>query len=350
MLETTTEINPEAAEASLREALKPTVVEAAPSGKSDTAPQQTAETVKVEGETKPDSTLNDTRATADKDKPAPTDKIETVTDNKSGYAKNQDRLEKTWKSVNERKTQLDAQEAQLKQQASELESRASKLQLDSVKAKSKFSPEQYEEAATNRIASSEQLLLQADGLDKRAEKLEADGKYGESELAKKQAQDLREQAAGEKYSAKQLKEMAEKLRKNPEPTLKQHQDTLEQHRQHYTVEAAKVWPDLAVAGSEFQKAVLGHLNDAAKSGLDPKENPVLIYHVARLVAAETAAARVPVMEKELGVMQARVKELEALTAPEGGKPATQRSTAAPADFSKMTLEQMESQLRADSRR
>jgi hypothetical protein len=44
-------------------------------------------------------------------------------------------------------------------------------------------------------------------------------------------------------------------------------------------------------------------------------HPQSIYLVTQLTAAESSAARVPAMEKELSQMKARVKELETLTAP-----------------------------------
>ena len=349
-------ISPEAAEASLREALTapaPEVMTA--TDKSESQSQQTATTDKVEGEKQPDSLTTDTLATADKTKqPEATDKNKTETQpeakGKSEFAKNAERLDKTWKAVNEQKSKLAEQDAQLKAREQAIAQREQKIQLDAVRAKSKFTPEQYEATATDRLNSAEQLVLQAKGLDKQAEEMEAAGEYGKAELAKQKAQDLREQAAGEKYSAKQLKSMAENLRKNPEPTLQQHQATMEQHKKHYLLEAAKVWPDVAKEGSEFQKQMAAHLQAASQSGLDANENPVLFYHVARLTAAETAAARVPGLEKELGAAKARVKELESLTAPSGGITVAHKSESAPADFSKLTLEQQEAQLRLDNKR
>ena len=343
------EITPEAAEASLREALTSPAPEATKAlEQSDTTPQQTAEPVKEGVEKQPESSPTDTLATAAKKPAEATKKNETQTDaKKSDFAKNAERLDKTWKSVNERKVQLDATEAAIKQREAAIAAQEQRVKLAEAKAKNKFTPEQYETAATNKLQSASQVELQAKGLDKQAEELEAAGEYGKAELAKKQAQDLRDQAAGEKYSAKQLKEMAENLRKNPEPTLQQHQVTMEQHKRHYLLEAANVWPDVEKVGSEFQKKMAVHLQAAAQQGLDPNENPIVFYHVARLTAAEAAAARVPVLEKDLGAAQARVKELEKLTAPGGGQPATQTSQSAPTDFSKMTLEQQEAWLRAN---
>jgi len=353
MTETLETISPATAETNLREALTPTAPEVSEAAEqSAPTPQQTAEVTDATVEKLPDSLTDDTRATADKAKqPEATDKNEETQTSpnakqQSDFAKNAERLDKTWKSVNERKATLDTREAAIKQQETALQQQAAKIQIEAARAKQKFTPEQYDTAAVNKVNSAEQLTLQADGLDKRAEQLDGAGEYGKAELARKQAQDLRDQANGEKYSAKQLKDMAESLRKNPDPTIQQHKATMEQHKRHYLLEAAKVWPDVAKDGSEFQKVMAGSLQALARGGIDPEENPVLFYHVAQAAANQLTAARVPKMEKELGAAQARVKELEGLTAPGGGKGATPPSEAAPVDFAKMSLAQQESHLRA----
>jgi hypothetical protein len=317
------------------------------------APHQPEEKSKPAGKT-PDSKSTDTPAGAEPKPPTePEKKIETPPEKPkkdangnvpSAFSKNAQRLEKNWKAVQERTTQLDASEAQLKQREQTIAQREQKAQLADARAKSKFTPEQYEQAASGKLKSAETLTLQADGLDRRAEQLEADGKYGEAELAKKQAQDLREQAAGVKYTARQMKEMAENLRKNPDPTIEQHKAAMEGQKKYYLVEAAKQWPDLAKDGSEFQKQMAGHLKAAADLGIDPNEFPSIFYHAARLTAAETAAARVPAMDKELGELRAKVKELELLTTPGGGQGSAQRQPEAGAK----TDEQEEAELRHEA--
>jgi alkylhydroperoxidase/carboxymuconolactone decarboxylase family protein YurZ len=102
---------------------------------------------------------------------------------------------------------------------------------------------------------------------------------------------------------------------------------------------------VAKDGSEFQNTMAAHLQAAANQGLNPEENPVVFYHVARLTAAEATAARVPKLEKELGAAQARVKELEALTAPGGGNSAAQRISTEPEDVKNLSVEQLEARMR-----
>lgn len=315
------------------EAAEPNLPQEAFEQTADGKLQQSEAAAENTGDPQPESLTDDTRAAAEqKTAEATENKTETQTevkteakaDKKSEFARSGERLDKTWKAVNEAKAAQAATEATLKAREQAIAQREEQVNLQAAKAKQKFTPDQYDTAAANKLASVETLELQARGLDAKSKEHEDAGEYGKSEMAKQQAQDLLEQAAGEKYSAKQLKEMGEQLRKNPEPTLQQHQAKMEQHRRHYLLEAAKVWPDVAKDGSEFQKSMAGHLQAAAQQGLDANENPILFYHVARLTAAETTAARVPKLEKDLGAAQARVKELEKLTAPGGGSGATQR--------------------------
>jgi hypothetical protein len=347
MTETLPEISAEQAEVDLRAAISP-ASESKPveTAKSEPKEQQAAQKEVAEVK-QPNETQSGTPAAAEK-APVTTDKTETTkpeAKKQSDFAKNQERLDKTWKSVNERKAQLDTTEATLKQREQALTIKEQKIALEAAKAKSKFTPEQYEAASAAKANSIRQLELQAKGLEAQASEFDDSGLAGKAELARQQAQDIREQAAGEKYSAKQLKEMAENLRKNPDPTLAQHQAQLAQHKQHYLIEAAKKWPDLAKEGSEFQKKMTENLQAAAQQGLIAEENPVMFYHVARLVAAESEAARVPELVQKLGVAEAKVKELEALTAVGGGKTVVQGQPEGEKSFGQMTVDEQEASLR-----
>jgi hypothetical protein len=241
----------------------------------------------------------------------------------SKFAADKERLDKTWKSVNDRKTELDTRETTLKAKEQALAIREQKAAVTEARAKNKFTPEQYLTAGQNKLKAAENLAVQADGWDRRADELERNGKFAEAEQHRAKAKELREQSQAERYQARQMEQMADHLRKNPDPTLEQHKATMESHKKHYLIEAAKRWPDVAVPNSEFQKVMAGHLQAAAQQGLDPAENPVVFYHAARLTAAETAAARVPDLEKKLSAAEAKIKELEALTAPGGGKGSAQ---------------------------
>lgn len=300
--------------------------------------QQTATMEKTIGEQQPKSSETDTPATAENKPAEATEKDQKPeakpeekpadTKGKSKFAADKERLDKTWKSVNEQKTQLTAKEQALAAREQQIAQREQKASLAEAKARNKFTPEQYLQAGQNKLQSAESMAIQADGLDRRAEQLEQAGNYTEAAKLQAQAKSIRDQSTAERVLAKQMQDMAEHLKKNPDPTLEQHKATLENHKRHYLLEAAKAWPDVAVANSAFQKRMAEHLQAAAQQGLNPEENPSIFYHVARLTAAEAAAARVPDLEKKLGAATARVKELEALTSPGGGKGSAQTQPAA----------------------
>lgn len=262
------------------------------------------------------------------------------------FANDAVRRDKSWKALNAEKEAFTKEREALATQKTQLEQQQQQFQQRQAKANNRFTPEQYEQAATNKANEAEQLLLQADGVDRRADKLEEAGKAGEAELERRKASDLREQATGNKHIAKQYKQFAEHARKNPDPTAAQVAQQNQQKIQAYTIEAAKQWPQLAVKDSPFQQAMVRILGEARKAGLDENENPALRYHAARLVAAELASARVPDLEKKLGAAQARVKELEAFTAPGGGVGSVQ--TPSNKSFEELSEAEQEAQLRSQA--
>ena len=301
-------------------------------GQAAPEPQQPAEQVEP-GTTEPDPLATDTPAEADpkpstepkdksSEKPKPGDKPPVEDPNKSKFAKDAQRRDTSWKALNAEKQALQTERAAFELRRQQLDRQQEQFTLKQAKSQSRITPEQYEQTGVAKISSAQNLDLVADGLERRAEKLEADGKYGEAENCKAQARAKREEAAGDRALARMYKGMAETARKAPaDPTLEQIRQRNAQHKQHYTLEAAKQWPELAKEGSAFQKTMAGHLRAASEQGIDPDEHPIIMYHAARLTAAETAAASVPGLTKKLGELQAKVKELELLTAPGGGQPA-----------------------------
>jgi hypothetical protein len=293
---------------------------------------QTEAVSQVEGEQLPNKTLpTDTPATAEeKLKAAEAAKVDTqkpeakVEDkNKSKFAADAERRDKSWKTINERKTALDAQETAFKQRESQIAQREQKLEQERAKSSTKYTPEQYETAAEKMSGLAESYLMQSKGFDKQAEEFEEAGDYAKAEQAKAKALELKEASIVQKTDAKRAKEAAEYLRKNPDPTVAQVQEKNQKALQHFTMEAAKKWPDLVKDGSEFQKQMASSESVLEKSGLSVSENPVLRYFVAEFVAEKSAAARVPDLERKLGEAEAKVKELELLTSPGGGKGSVQ---------------------------
>lgn len=245
-------------------------------------------------------------------------------DGRSHYAKNTERLEKTWKAVNERKGQLDARERQLGAREQAVQQAEQRFAERQSLARARVTPEQNEQAAQQKLAQAGSFAEQAEAWEARAQKLEGEGRFQEADRAKGNAKSLRQQAHQAEALAELYRQNAEHTRRHPDPTLAQVRERKQAELRNWTLEAARHWPDVARTGSEFQKVMAGHLQTAARQGLDPGEFPMMVYHAARLTAAETAAARVPGMERELGELRAKVKDLEALTSPGGGKGAVQR--------------------------
>lgn len=266
---------------------------------------------------------------------------------KSDFAKANERKDTSWKNLNAEKEAFAKERDALQQQKQQLEQQQQEFQQRQAKAQNRFTPEQYEQAAKNRLTEADSMLLRADGMDKRANDLEEAGKAGEAELMRRESKQLREDAAGEKGLAKQYNKLAQNARNNPDPTAQQIQQQNNQKIQAYTLEAAKQWPDIAVKDSPLQKATAILLNEARGNGLNEQENPAIRYHAIRLAAAELASARVPDMEKQLGALQAKVKELEALTAPGGGQGSVQVAQGGKS-FDEMSDAEQEASLRSQA--
>lgn len=291
---------------------------------AEPAPQQPVETPS-EASPKPDSLPTGTPAEVEP-KPSTEPKTETqkaAEKNKSSFVKNAERLDKSWNAVNAEKVRLEALDVAIKQRESSFKRQEENFKLQQSRTQQRFTPQQYEEASQNKLKLADNLALMADGLDRKADELENAGKLLESQQAKQQAQEKRDEAAAERGLARQMKTMAGQAQSTPDASVVQIQARRQQEKQHYTLEAAKAWPDVAKAGSEFQKKMAEHLNAAAQQGISPDEYPIMMYHAARLTAAETTAARVPVMEKELGELRAKVKDYEKLTSPGGGSTSAQ---------------------------
>ena len=241
------------------------------------------------------------------DKPAET---ENGNDGKSRYAKAQERLEKTWESVNKRKSELDTQAQQIEQQRLTLEREKAQFEAIRRQAEEPHTPEKALHASQLRRQSADALRMQA----KRAEDA---GRFEEAQRLNKQA-DRAESLADE------MAEYAEHLRKNPPLSMQQRQQQFEQARKEWTIEACKAFPELGTNGSRLQQVVAQHLKALQKADPQLLVHPSLIYHVTRLSDAQikladvqAVAARVPVLEKEAESLRARIKELEAATTPAG---------------------------------
>lgn len=240
----------------------------------------------------------------------------------SKFAQNQSRLEGGWKTLNERKAEHEQAVTAFKAREADLAKRERAVEQARIAAaQPKYKPEDYEGLAAK-------LETQVSGLEARAKQLEAEGKWDEAEK-------LKEQLITNRADARKAREYAAHLRANPAPAPQ----TDAQAEAEFRVQQKEWWgkagidfPAVLKAGSPESEALKALIKSEPAVVNDPKG----MYYGARLVCAETSAARVPVMEKELGELRAKVKELSeklavpvdgAAAAPLGETPFDQKSEA-----------------------
>ena len=244
---------------------------------------------------------------------------------KSRYAKSQERLTKTWEQVNADKAAIAAEKTRLETERAEFARK--QAEFDAIRKQA----EQPKYTADDYLASSQQKRALADHQRAEAKRHEDAGRFTEAEK-------LNKAATKNDALAEDLAEYADRVRKNPPASLQQLTAQYEQARKFYTVEAAKAFPDLVKENSPFQQAVARELTALAKSDPTLAAHPSVIYHASRLVSLETRAkaleadaARVPELQKETEALRAKIKELEALTAPASGGGVSRIGTESRAD-------------------
>lgn len=258
--------------------------------------------------------------------------------NKSRYAKSQERLTRTWEQVNADRAAVTAEKTRLETERTDFARKQAEFQaIQRAAEQPQFKVEDY----TNAAQQNRQL---ADHRRAEAKRLEDGGKYAEAEK-------LNKLAAKNDAIAEELIEHAEKLAKNPPAGFAQRAQQFETARKAWTVHAAKEHPDLAKDGSEFQQGVAAHLNALTKQDPQLAVHPSMIYHVSRMVAVQLAAkaaqadaARVPGLVKEAESLRAKVKELEALTAPASAGGVSRLGADAPDDMATLREEARNRQL------
>ncbi len=282
-------------------------------------PPQPAEPI-TDGKETPISNPPDTRPAADKPAERQDNKPKETT---SAFSKDQQRKDQSWKSLNSEKEAFRKQQQDFALERAKYQQNIDRDQQAKAKSSSKNGPEFYEQGASALLQAADASDLQADGLEARAQRLEDNGDEAGATKIKAQVKALRNQAIVNRSKSEEAKNYADHLRKNPDPTLQQIQEKNASALKFYTLEAAKIpgCEDMVKEGSEFLQKMAVYEKNLEEQGYPVIENPVMRYHVAQFIRAESAAGRVPAMEKELGQLRAKVKELEAFTAPGGGRSA-----------------------------
>lgn len=236
----------------------------------------------------------------------------------SAYAKNQVRLEGGWKKLNDEKAELQkAREALKADQDSFTKVRADFEAQRQQAAKPKYTPDQYEEFG--------RLCL------KQAEELEAANKF--------------EEADKKRFTAEQANAYAKQLRDNPPPTPKtdpQKEEEFKALQKEWWGKAAVDFPNTVKEGAPEKEALAALVKSIPEMLNDPKA----IYYGARLVTAETAAARVPKLDSEIVALRAKVKELSEKLSPGGESVAVKVQGTKP--VAEMSDEELEAGLRQDA--
>ena len=236
----------------------------------------------------------------------------------SKYAKDFTRRLVTWSELNAAKDNFAKESATHKEQ---LQGAIQKFNQDvatfqAEKAAITPTPEKYEAFATKQTALANEKELAA----KKAEEA------GDFDGAEK----LRDEAKFASRDAEAATKSAEHVRKNPPLNQEQIQQKFVSDQKTWIDKAAIDFPEFTKKDSPVYQESLTFFREITKDPAVAKL-PGIIYFAAERAALKTASARVPVMEKELGELRTKVKDLEALTNPTPGgavqRPPTQSSGA-----------------------
>lgn len=243
------------------------------------------------------ATTDQTSSTTTTTDPKSKDAGQTTTDdpNKSKFAKNQERQQKTWAQINAEKEALAKEKEAIKREREDFAKAQQEFKDAQAKAaKPKYTAQQYADFA--KTAEAE------------AERLEAAQEY--------------EKADEKRVLAKKAREYAEELRRNPpqaDPSEAQKTEQFKALQKEWHTKAAIDFPEATKPGTPENNRVL----ELVKAEPSVLNDPKGIYYAHRLAVAEhkaeTLAASVPAKDKELGELRAKVKELEGkLTVPGDG--------------------------------
>lgn len=232
----------------------------------------------------------------------------------SKFAKDQDRRIRSWKEINEEKETTRAEAARLKSEREALVAERQKFETERQQStQPKYQPDDYLKAAKS--------------WDAEAEALEDSGKFDEADQKRALATNARTRA----------KELRDNPPAAPKTDLKQQEEFKAQQKEWWT-KASQDFPATAKQGSPESNALKALIQTEPSVLQDPKG----MYYAARLVTAETSAARVPTMEKELGELRAKVKELSDKLAVPGDGAAANLNKDVP--FSQRNESEQESEL------
>jgi hypothetical protein len=236
--------------------------------------------------------------------------------------------------------------------------------LDETKEKFKVEMEQRQKSLQGAIAKFnadvKQFQTERDANRQTPERFDVYANTLETDAKLKEAQRLTAQANGDLESERKLdnevaiirnevdkaRKMAQHLRQNPPPNAKQIQEKFKADQNTWIEKANVDFPEFAKKDTPVRNAAVETYKEITAADPQLAQLPGLIYHCVRYAAAKTAADRVPSLDKELGELRTKVKELELLTnpTPQGGIARSQGAKS----FDDMTLDEQYEQLRRES--
>lgn len=250
-------------------------------------------------------------------------------DKASKFAADAARRDTSWKALDtEKKTFRD----EVTRQKAELQTAIEKFNADVAEHRKSQTPEAYDQMALKEAAKQRDLM-------KAVAEAETAGDFDKSEQLKAEA------AVAARFE-NMAKAKADDLRKNPPPSVKQQQEQFTANQREWILKAATDFPEYGKKGSELQSATAEVFKSLTTQEPEASRLPGLVYYCVRMAAAETAAARVPVMEKELGELRAKVKELDAATNPVPGTGVSRLSGKK--TFKEMSVAEQKESLQAEA--
>ena len=224
----------------------------------------------------------------------------------SKYAKDFNRRLVTWSELNAEKEKLAAERTTTQTQLSGAIKKFNEdvAAFQAQKAQATPTPEKYEAFAAKQSALANEKELAA----KTAEDA------GDFDAAEK----LRDEAKFARRDAEAATRSAEHVRKNPPLDEKAVQAKFVADQKTWVDKAAIDFPEFAKKDSPVFVETVNFFKQMTASDPVVAKLPGFIYFAAERAALKVAADKVPALDKELGELRTKVKDLEALTNPASG--------------------------------
>ena len=163
------------------------------------------------------------------------------------------------------------------------------------------------------------------------------------------AEALKQEALLASADADRAVKAADHARKNPPLDAKKQAEQFQIHQKSWIDKAAIDFPEFAKKDSSVQKEAAQYFREMVAKEPAVAKLPGFIYYAAERAALKMAAEKVPALEKEVGELRTKVKDLDALTNPVprsiGG---VSRGGSAPKKFEQLSAEEQYEQLRKES--